>query len=130
VIQLSLQLVGIGGHIAAKSGQAGGGSGGWTPWLLLLGAVIVAGALYNRMDHYRELVHAREPLPDLDADALQRRLDHLPDRDHNYLVLCYRLARGPQLGRRALSDELDQLHAETNVPPEHPGSSEEDPRPL
>jgi hypothetical protein len=75
-------------------------------------AGISAVVLYYRMDSYRKRVQAEESLPQHDVDNLQSRLDRLPDRKDDYRVLCYRLARGSQSGRRALSDALDVLDSE------------------
>jgi len=124
MILLVSQEAGALGYLAAKQGPSGGGAG-WLPWLLFLAAAISAGVLYYRMDYYRGQVHAEESLPHHDLDILQRRLDHLPDRKDDYRILCYRLARGSQSGRRALADELDQLDGERHPVPEHPDSGEE-----
>lgn len=102
------------GNLASSHGQAEAGTN-WWPWLLFVVAGIIAVALYYRMDLYRKRVLAGESLPQHDVDNLQGRLDHLPDRKDDYRVLCYRLARGSQSGRRALSDALDVLDAERHT---------------
>lgn len=116
---VSPQRVGAVGYLAAKQGQTGAAGVNWWPWLLFLVAVIIAVVLYFRMDFYRRQVHAEEALPQHDVDTLQRRLDHLPDRKEDYQILCYRLARGSQSGRRALADAIDALDLERRTVPEH-----------
>ena len=105
--------VGVVGYLAAKHSQPAARAGtNWWPWILFFLAAIIAVALYYRMDFYRKRVHAEGSLPQHDVDSLQGRLDHLPDKNHDYRTLCYRLALGPQSGRRALSDTLDKLDSE------------------
>jgi hypothetical protein len=112
VIQLtSPRGISVFGNLAASHSQAEVGTN-WWPWLLFVVAGIISIALYYRMDSYRKRVLAEESLPQHGVDNLQGRLDHLPDRKDDYRVLCYRLARGSQSGRRALSDALDALDAE------------------
>jgi hypothetical protein len=109
---MSSQKSGVRGYLAAQYGQTAGAGTNWWPWILLLITLIGAAVLYYRMDSYRKRVHDEESLPQHDLDDLQRRLDHLPDRTNDYQLLCYRLARGAQSGRRAVAYELDELESE------------------
>lgn len=107
---------------AAQHDRTASAGTNWWPWVLLLIALIVAAVLYYRMDSYRKRVQDEESLPQHDLHNLQRRLDRLPDRTNDYQLLCYRLARGAQSGRRALAYELDELEAEETSTPDQSSS--------